>query len=50
MKKIIGYRKLLGVSEKATLQELKTVYRNLMKNWHPDKIQETPELAAEAEV
>ncbi len=37
MKKIIGYRKLLGVSEQADLQELKTVYRNLMKTWHPDK-------------
>ena len=37
MKKIIGYRKLLGVNEQATLQELKTVYRNLMKEWHPDK-------------
>ncbi|MBX2907395.1 MAG: KTSC domain-containing protein [Taibaiella sp.] len=37
MKKIIGYRKLMGVNEKATLQELKTVYRNLMKEWHPDK-------------
>ena len=37
MKKIIGYRKLLGVNENATLQEMKLVYRNLMKNWHPDK-------------
>jgi len=37
MKKIVGYRKLLGVNEKATLQELKTIYRNLMKEWHPDK-------------
>jgi curved DNA-binding protein CbpA len=50
MKKIIGYRKLLGVDEKATLQDLKTIYRNMMKNWHPDKLQENPELAAEAEV
>ena len=37
MKKIIGYRKLMGVNEQASLQELKTVYRNLMKEWHPDK-------------
>jgi curved DNA-binding protein CbpA len=49
MKKIIGYRKLLGVSENAELQELKTVYRNLMKNWHPDKIQDNEDLKAEAE-
>lgn len=27
----------MGVSEQATLQELKTTYRNLMKEWHPDK-------------
>jgi curved DNA-binding protein CbpA len=45
MKKIIGYRKLLGVNEKAGLQELKTIYRNLMKQWHPDKFPDNPELA-----
>ncbi len=49
MKKIIGYRKLLGVSEKADLQELKTIYRNMMKAWHPDKFQESDEQKAEAE-
>lgn len=45
MKKIIGYRKLLGVNEHAGLQELKTVYRNLMKEWHPDKFPDNPEVA-----
>ena len=45
MKKIIGYRKLLGVTEHAPLQELKTVYRNLMKEWHPDKFPDNAELA-----
>ena len=50
MKKIIGYRKLLGVSENAELQELKTVYRNLIKVWHPDKFHDSPDLAADAEV
>lgn len=47
MKKIIGYRKLMGVNEQATLQELKTTYRNLMKEWHPDKYtdQESKELS-----
>ena len=49
MKKIIGYRKLLGVNENAELQELKTVYRNLMKNWHPDKFLDNHDLKAEAE-
>jgi len=49
MKKIIDYRKLLGVDKDAELQELKTVYRSLMKTWHPDKFQESAEdkLAAE---
>ena len=37
MKKITDYRRLLGVSEKATLNDLKTVYRELVKTWHPDK-------------
>ena len=49
MKKIIGYRKLLGVTEKTELQELKTIYRNLMKNWHPDKFNDDHEQKAEAE-
>ncbi len=43
MKKIIGYRKLLGVNENTGLQELKTIYRNLMKEWHPDKLQDDEE-------
>ena len=49
MRKIIGYRKLLGVTEKAELQELKTVYRTLIKNWHPDKFHDNHELKTEAE-
>lgn len=49
MKKIIGYRKLLGVSENASLQELKSVYRNLMKEWHPDKLEGNQEYRVEAE-
>ncbi len=43
MKKIIGYRKLLGVHEKTELAELKTIYRNLMKDWHPDKFHDDHE-------
>jgi curved DNA-binding protein CbpA len=50
MKKIIGYRKLLGVSEEAKLQELKTVYRELMKNWHPDKFEDNHDLKPAAEL
>ncbi len=37
MKKIGDYRKLLGVTKAATLAELKTIYRNLVKEHHPDK-------------
>ena len=49
MKKIVDYRKLLGVNEAAELKELKTVYRTLMKNWHPDKFQDSAESKLEAE-
>jgi hypothetical protein len=43
MKKITDYRKLLEVSETAPLAELKSVYRNLMKTYHPDKFQDGEE-------
>ncbi len=49
MKKIIDYRKLLGVNKDAELQELKTVYRGMMKTWHPDKFTENAEAKLEAE-
>jgi DnaJ-class molecular chaperone len=42
MKKIIESRKLLGVDKAITLSELKSLYRNLMKDWHPDKFQDEP--------
>ncbi|KQT31471.1 molecular chaperone DnaJ [Chryseobacterium sp. Leaf405] len=37
MKKIGDYRKLLEVDKTVTLKELKTIYRNTMKDTHPDK-------------
>lgn len=43
MKKIVDYRKLMGVNKDATLQELKSVYRSLMKTWHPDRFQDEAE-------
>ncbi len=49
MKRIIESRKLLGVDKEVGLKELKTVYRNFMKDWHPDKIQDNPEAKVEAE-
>ncbi len=50
MKKIIEYRKLLGVTKDTGVQELKTVYRNLMKAWHPDKFQDNEDGKNEAEL
>ncbi len=49
MRKIIEYRKLLGVEKTVTLAELKSVYRNFMKEYHPDKIQDNEELKLEVE-
>jgi curved DNA-binding protein CbpA len=49
MKKIVDYRKLLDVNKDAELSELKSVYRGLMKTWHPDKFNDNPEAKLEAE-
>jgi curved DNA-binding protein CbpA len=49
MKKIVDYRKFLGVTEAAELKDLKTVYRNLMKDWHPDKFADDHDQKLEAE-
>jgi DnaJ-class molecular chaperone len=49
MKKIIESRKLLGVDKDVELKELKTIYRNFMKDWHPDKFQDNPDSKHEAE-
>ncbi len=49
MKRVVEYRKLLEVDKNVTLKELKTIYRNAMKDSHPDKFvnDETGKLAAE---
>jgi DnaJ-class molecular chaperone len=49
MRKIVEYRKLLGVDKAVTLAELKSVYRNFMKEFHPDKIQDNEELKQQVE-
>ena len=49
MRRILSHRKTLGVSETTELKELKSVYRNLMKEWHPDKFQDHPDQKHEAE-
>ena len=42
-KKIAEYRKLLDVDKNVTLKELKTIYRNNMKEDHPDTIADADE-------
>ena len=40
MNRIVESRKLLGVTPEVTLAELKNIYRGLIKEYHPDKIQD----------
>lgn len=49
MKRIATYRKLFGATKDTNLAELKTAYRNLVKEWHPDKFNNDEKLKAEAE-
>ncbi len=50
MKRIQECRKLFNVEQDADLGTLKVVYRNLIKEWHPDKFQEGDELKEVAAV
>jgi hypothetical protein len=50
MKRIERHRAILGVDDKATLSDLKKVYRKIMMEWHPDKFQDNEEAKKEAEV
>ena len=49
MKRITEYRKLLGATTGSTLAELKSIYRQAMKEWHPDKFAGQEEERAAAE-
>ena len=49
MKKVGDYRKTLGVTKATELKEIKTIYRGLMKDWHPDKFSADADKHAEAE-
>ena len=44
---ITAARKLLGLSETATLAEIKSGYHKLLVQWHPDKCTDDPEKCAE---
>ena len=50
MKRIERHRAILGVDDKATLSDLKKVYRKIMMECHPDKFQENDEAKKIAEV
>ncbi|MBT9189244.1 MULTISPECIES: KTSC domain-containing protein [Zobellia] len=50
MKRISQYKKLFGIEKEIDLKTLKTTYRNLVKEWHPDKFQEGDAKREEAEV
>ncbi len=49
MKKIEQYRRLLNVPKEAGLTALKTNYRNLIKEYHPDKFTSDMDAKATAE-
>jgi DnaJ-class molecular chaperone len=49
MKRIKEYKKLFGVENEIELKTLKKSYRNLVKEWHPDKFQNGDALQEEAE-
>lgn len=49
MKRINEYKKLFNVTKDTDLKALKKSYRNLVKEWHPDKFQADDEKAALAD-
>lgn len=50
MKRVAQYRKVFESAEETTLKELKKKYRDLVKEWHPDKFQSGDPKAKEAEL
>lgn len=50
MKRINQYKKMFSVEKDIELKALKKSYRNLVKEWHPDKFQEGDDKKEEAEV
>lgn len=49
MKRVKEYKTLFNVQADTDLKQLKTTYRNLVKEWHPDKFQDE-EKKSEAEI
>ena len=50
MKRINEYKKLFGVEKEIDLVTLKKTYRDLVKEWHPDKFQSGDPMQEEAEI
>jgi len=50
MKRINEYKKLFAVEQSIELKALKTTYRGLVKQWHPDKFQDGDTKRDEAEI
>ncbi len=50
MKRISEYKKLFEVEKEIDLKLLKKSYRNLVKEWHPDKFQDGDAAQEEAEI
>lgn len=50
MKRINEYKKLFEVEGELELKALKSKYRSLVKEWHPDKFQEGDEKYQEAQL
>lgn len=50
MKRINEYKKLFQIENDIDLKELKTTYRNLVKQWHPDKYQDHDPMKDEATI
>lgn len=49
MKRVNEYKKLFSIEKEIDLKKLKTTYRNLVKEWHPDKFLEGDAMKEEAE-
>ena len=50
MKRINEYKKMFQVEGEIELKPLKSTYRNLVKEWHPDKFHKGDPMAEEAEL
>ena len=49
MKSVNECRKILGVDSTATPEELKRAYRDLVREWHPDRFLHNPRLQSNAQ-